>query len=72
MRQAKGRRHATSLVGIRERPGDHQRRTRLDAIDPAQLFPVFEGVSAALERSAPLGSCRAFAGQWLIAFAGTE
>lgn len=72
MRQAKGRSHATSLLGMGEMPCDQQSRTLLDPIDPAQLLPVFEGVDAALERSAPLGSCRTCAGQLRIAFDGTE
>lgn len=72
MRQAKGRSHANSLFGMGEIPCDHQIRTRLDPIDPAQLFPVFEGGYAALERSAPLGSFRTFAGPLRIAFDGTE
>ena len=72
MRPAQGRSHANSLLGMGEIPWDTQIRTLLNPIDPAQLFPVFEGVYEALERSAQLGSCRAFAGQWLIAFAGPE
>ena len=72
MRQAKGRSNANSLFGMGEIPCDNQIRTLLDPIDPAQLFPVFDGVYAALERSEPLGSFRAFAGQLRIAFDGTE
>jgi hypothetical protein len=72
MRQAKGRSNATSLFGRGEIPCDNQIRTLRDPIDPAQLFPVFDGVYEALERSEPLGSFRTFAGQLLIAFDGTE
>jgi hypothetical protein len=72
MRQAKGRSNANSLFGMGEIPCDNQIRTLLDPIDPAQLFPVFDGVYEALERSEPLGSFRTFAGQLLIAFDGTE
>jgi hypothetical protein len=52
-------------------PCDNQIRTLLDPIDPAQLFPVFDGVYEALERSEQLDSFRAFAGQLLIAVDGT-
>ena len=72
MRQAKGRSNADSLFGMGEIPCDHQIRTLLDPLEPAQLFPVFEGVYAALDRTEQLGSFRAFAGQLLMAFDGTE
>ena len=72
MRQAKGRSNADSLFGMGEIPCDNQIRTLLDPIEPAQLFPVFEGVYAALDRAEQLGSFRAFAGQLLMAFDGTE
>lgn len=72
MRHATGRSPATRLCGMGEMPCDQQRRTRRAPLDPAPLLPVFAGGYAALERSAPWGSCRTCAGPWRIACAGTE
>jgi hypothetical protein len=41
-------------------------------VAPARLFPVFEGVYAALERVGYMSACRSFAAQLLIALDGTE
>jgi hypothetical protein len=72
MQQAKGRSNAESLFGMGDLPGDHQIRTWLDPVAPAQLFPVFAEVYAALEEAGQLSSWRGFADQLLIALDGTE
>ncbi|MGH8058789.1 MAG: ISNCY family transposase [Candidatus Entotheonellia bacterium] len=72
MQQAKGRSNAASLFGIQDIPCDNQIRTLLDPVAPAQLFPVFEGVYAALERAGHVSAFRFFAGQLLIALDGLE
>jgi hypothetical protein len=72
MQQAKGRSNAESLFRIGDIPCDHQIRTLLDPVAPAQLFPVFAGAYAALEEAGQLSSWRGFAGQLLIALDGTE
>ena len=72
MPQAKGRSNAESLFGMADIPGDHQIRTLLDPVAPAQLFPVCEGVYAALERAGHVSAFRIFAGQLLIALDGTD
>lgn len=72
MQQAKGRSNAESLFGIGDIPCDNQIRTLLDPVAPAQLFPVFAGVYAALEEAGQLSSWRGFADQLLIALDGTE
>lgn len=72
MQQAKGRSNAESLFGVATIPGDHQLRTRLDPVDPGQLFPVFQVVYHALDRAGLGAACRAFAGQRLMALDGTE
>jgi hypothetical protein len=71
-RQANGRSHATSLWGMGEIPCAQQIRTLRAPSDPAPLLPVCEGVSAALERAAPLGAFRTCAGQLRLAFEGTD
>ena len=53
-------------------PCDHQIRTWLDPVAPAQLFPVFAEVYAALEGAGPRLSWRVFADQRLIALDGTD
>jgi hypothetical protein len=70
--QAKGRSHAESLFGIGDVPCDHQLRTVLDPVAPAQLFSVFAGVSDALEEAGHLSSWRGCADQRLIALDGTD
>jgi len=40
MQQAKGRRHAERLWGMVDSPCDHQLRTWLDPVAPAQLLPL--------------------------------
>ena len=72
MPQAKGRSNAETLFGRGEPPCDHQLRTWLDPVAPAQLFPVFAGVYAALEEAGHWSSSRDFADQLLIALDGTE
>ena len=72
MQQAKGRSNADSLFGMADIPCDNQIRTLLDPVAPAQLFPVCEGVYAALERAGYVSAFRPFAGQLLIALDGTE
>jgi hypothetical protein len=42
MHQAKGRSNADSFFGMAAIPCDHQSRTLLDPVAPAQLVPVFE------------------------------
>jgi hypothetical protein len=71
MQQAKGRSNAESLFGIVDIPCDHQIRTLLDPVAPAQLFPVFAVVYDALEGAGHLSSWRVFADQLLIALDGT-
>ncbi len=72
MQQAKGRSHAESLFGMAAMPCDNQIRRLLDPVAPAQLFPVFEEVYAALEGAGHVSAFRSFAGQLLIALDGTE
>lgn len=72
MPQAKGRSHAASLFGMAQIPCDHHIRTRLDPVEPAQLFPILHVVSQALERAGQVSACRTCADQRLIAFEGTE
>lgn len=72
MQRAKGRSNADSLFGIEHVPCDNQIRTLLDPVDPARLFPVFEGIADALDQAGQLSSFRTFAGQLLIALDGTE
>ena len=72
MKQAKGRSNADSLFGMADIPCDNQIRTLLDPVAPARLFPVFDGVYAALERAGHVSAFRSFAGQLLIALDGTE
>jgi hypothetical protein len=55
-----------------EIPCAQQIRTLRAPSDPAPLLPVCEGVSAALERAAPLGAFRTCAGQLRLAFEGTD
>jgi len=71
MQQAKGRSNAESLFGRGDMPCDHQIRTLLDPIAPAQLFPVFAGVDDALDGAGYLSPWRVFADQLLIALDGT-
>jgi len=54
MQQAKGRSNAESLFGMGDLPCDNQIRTLLDPVAPAQLFPVFAEVYAALEEAGQL------------------
>jgi hypothetical protein len=72
MQQAKGRSNAESLFGMAAMPCDNQIRRLLDPVAPAQLFPVFEEVYAALEGAGHVSAFRSFAGQLLIALDGTE
>ncbi len=72
MQQAKGRSNAESLFGVATIPCANQIRTRLDPVDPGQLFPVFQVVYQALDRAGLVAACRAFAGQLLMARDGTE
>jgi hypothetical protein len=72
LQQAKGRSNAESLVGMGDLPCEHQIRTWLDPVAPAQLFPVFAEVYAALEEAGQLSSWRGFAAQLLMALDGTE
>jgi len=58
MQQAKGRSNGESLFGMEAMPCDNQIRTLLDPVAPAQLFPVFEGVYAALERTGHVSAFR--------------
>ena len=55
MQHAKGRSNAESLFRMGAIPCDNQIRTWLDPVAPAQLFPVFAEVYAALERGGALG-----------------
>jgi hypothetical protein len=72
MQQTKGRSNAQSLFGIEHTPCDNQIRTMLDAVEPAQLFPVFDVIYDALDRAGQVAAFRAFADQLLIALDGTE
>jgi hypothetical protein len=72
MQHAKGRSNAESLLRMGAIPCDHQIRTWLDPVAPAQLFPVFAEVYAALEGAGHMLSWRVFADQLLIALDGTE
>ena len=69
---AKGRSNAESLLRMGAIPCDNQIRTWLDPVAPAQLFPVFAEVYAALDGAGHLASWRGFADQLLIALDGTE
>ena len=72
MQHAKGRSNAESLLRMGAIPCDNQIRTWLDPVAPAQLFPVFAEVYAALDGAGHLASWRGFADQLLIALDGTE
>jgi len=72
MQQAKGRSNAESLFEMGDIPCDNQIRTLLDPVAPAQLFPVFEEVYAALEGAGHVSAFRSFAGQLLMALDATE
>ena len=72
MPQAKGRSNAESLLGRGAMPGDHQLRTWLDPVAPAELFPVFAGVYDALDGAGQVSHGRVFADQLLIALDGTD
>jgi hypothetical protein len=72
MQQAKGRSNAESLFGILAIPCDHQIRTLLDPVAPAELFPVFAGVYDALDGAGQVSHWRVFADQLLIALDGTD
>ncbi|MBI3327522.1 MAG: hypothetical protein HYZ81_12580 [Nitrospinae bacterium] len=72
MDQAKGRSNADSLCGSEASSCDKPLRTLRDPVAPAQLFPVCEGISGALERAGHVAACRTFAGQLLMAWDGTE
>jgi hypothetical protein len=69
MGQAKGRSNAESLFGLAHIPCDNQ---MLDPLAPAQLFPLFALLYAALEEAGQMAAFRTFAGQLLIALDGTE
>jgi hypothetical protein len=71
MQHANGRSNAESLLRMSAIPGEHQIRTWLDPVAPAQRFPVFAEVYAALEGAGPMWSWRVFADQRLIAVDGT-
>jgi hypothetical protein len=71
MRPANGRSHAHRLCGMGAMPWEQPSRTRRAPLNPAPLWPVVAGVDAALERAAPVGACRPFAGPWRLAGAGT-
>src|SRR5262245_7396679 len=58
---ANGRSNAESLVRMGAIPCEHQIRTWLDPVAPAQLFPVFAEVYAALEGAGPMWSWRVVA-----------
>ena len=72
MPQAKGRSNAESLFGMGAIPCDHQIRTWLDPVAPAELFPVFAGVYDALDGAGQVSHWRVFADQRLIALDGTD
>ena len=72
MQQAKGRSNAESLVGMGAIPCDHQSRTWLDPVAPAELFPVCAGVYDALDGAGQVSHWRVFADQRLIALDGTD
>ena len=72
LQQAKGRRNAESLLRRGASPCETQIRTWLDPVAPAQLFPVFAGVYAALEGAGHGAAGRGFVAQRLIALAGTD
>jgi hypothetical protein len=72
MQHANGRSNAARLLRMGAIPGEHQIRTWLDPVAPAQLFPVCAEVYAVLEGAGPMWSWRVFADQRLIAVDGTE
>lgn len=72
MRQAKGRSNADSLFGMDHVPCDNQIRTLLDPVDPARLFPVFDGIYDMLDQAGHLSAFRTLGDQLLIALDGTE
>jgi hypothetical protein len=72
MQQAKGRSNAESLFGMGAIPCDHQIRTWLDPVAPAELFPVFAGVYDALDGAGQVSHGRVFADQRLLALDGTD
>ena len=66
--QATGRSNAESLFGMGAIPCDHQIRTWLDPVAPAELFPMFAGVYDALDGAGQVSHWRVFADQLLANF----
>jgi len=67
-----GRSNARTLFGLDAIPTDNHIRAMLDPLAPDHLFPVFEDVGAALERTGGLSAFRRLGSHVLIALDGTE
>jgi len=72
MPQAPGRSNAERRLGMGASPCDHQIRTWLDPVAPAELLPVFAGVYDALDGAGQVSHGRVVADQRLIAWDGTD
>ena len=72
MPPANGRRNTESRFGMAAVPCDQPIRRLLDPVVPAQVWPGFEEVYAALEGAGHVSALRSCAGPLLIAWAGTE
>jgi hypothetical protein len=72
MRQRNGKSNAKSLFGIREIPSDNHIRQSLDPVSPEYVFPVFDEVLEALERSDLLSTLRWYNGDILVPLDGTR
>jgi len=67
-----GRSNCQTLFGMSRIPTDNHIRAMLDPVAPDHLFPVFDEVVAALERSGGLAAFRRLGSHVLIALDGTE
>jgi len=71
MQQTKGRNNARSLFHIERIPCDNQVRDCLDAVAPAEIFPLYDEALAALQSAGVLDTYRGLGGTLAIALDGT-
>ena len=69
---AQGRSNCQTLFGMGKIPGDSQVRAKLDPVDPACFYPMFDNIVAELQQSGGLEAMRCLDGHLLIALDGTE
>jgi len=61
-----------TVFGLQSIPSDTQLRTILDAVDPADVRPVFKGIFNQLEERKVLDDYRILGGHYLVALDGVE